>query len=152
MVSVEYSEAAVEVLSLLDELVEEDYKKIPDDIIYFLESCKSETYVPDIDFSAPIEELVLKEKTKEILARIYLDYLCPESEKDAFISKIRENNQKKQEELREKYNPDDLFKNKKTEISNNISNNENNVSNELPVTKKQNIFVRFFNKIKNLFK
>ena len=33
--------------------------------------------------------MVLKDKTRDILAGIYLDYLCKESEKQKFIDTIR---------------------------------------------------------------
>ena len=151
MVTKEYSEASVEVLGLLGELAEEDYNKIPKSIIKFLEDCKSETYNPNIDFSAPIEEISLREKSKEILASIYMHSLCPESEKEEFLEQIKLNTEKKQEELRKKYNPDDIFKNKTVEKSYQNETSPDDTSN-ITVAKEKNIFIRFLDKLKSLFK
>ena len=112
MVTEEYGEACVEVLGILYELVDEDYNKIPSEIIKFLEDSKSKFYKPDIDFSSPIEEINLKQKSREILTSIYLHYLCPESNKEELLKKIELNSEKKQAELRKKYNTNDIFKNK----------------------------------------
>ena len=74
MVNNEYKEAAVEVLGILNELEENEFNKIPNKIIEFLENNKSNTYNPTIDFSGNVNEMQLKDKTREILAGIYLDY------------------------------------------------------------------------------
>lgn len=49
MVSVAYSEAAVEVLDILKHTREEDVNKIPKKFIEFLENNKSKTYIADLD-------------------------------------------------------------------------------------------------------
>ena len=113
MVSIEYSEAAVEVLEILNELEDKEFNKIPTRVINFFEECKSKTYNPKIDYTAEVESLNLKEKTREILAGIYLDYLCPEIDKEEYVKKIRINNYKHEEELKKKYDVDNIFKNRK---------------------------------------
>ena len=59
MVSVEYSEAAVEVLGILEYLEDIDKNKIPNEIIEFLENNKSNTYNPEINYWDEIENLNL---------------------------------------------------------------------------------------------
>ena len=144
MVTVEYSEAAVEVLGIIETLEEEEKNKIPEEIINFLEENKSKEYNPDIDYYADVEDLKLKEKTKQILAGIYRDYLCNEEEKQEYIKKLRENEIEYQEKLRKEYNTDNLFKK---------NNQENNKETTMSlVVKKENLFSRIINKIKNFFK
>ena len=87
MVEAEYSEATVEVLAILDFLEDEDKKKIPNEIIEFLEKNKSKTYNPNIKYEENIDDLKLKKKTKQILAGIYLDYLCDDKEKKNLLKK-----------------------------------------------------------------
>ena len=118
MVNNEYKEAAVEVLGILNELEENEFNKIPNKIIEFLENNKSNTYNPTIDFSGNVNEMQLKDKTREILAGIYLDYLCKEDEKEKIIKNIRKNEFEYQEEIRKQYNADNLFKPKIEEASN----------------------------------
>ena len=54
--------------------------------------------------------MVLKDKTRDILAGIYLDYLCKESEKQKFIDTIRKSALKYQEKIKEQYKTENLFK------------------------------------------
>jgi len=112
MISVEYSEAIVEVLDILDNSDETILKKIPNKLIEFWENNKSTTYIPELDHSKPLNEMNLKEKTKDIITMIYINYLCTENEKDLTRTIIKENEENYQAMLREKYNPDNIFKNK----------------------------------------
>lgn len=77
MVNLEYKQAAVEVLEILDLLTEENKNKIPKEVIDFLEKNKDEDYLFNINEEEidNIEKLDVKQKTKEILAGIYIDYL-----------------------------------------------------------------------------
>lgn len=144
MVSKEYSEAAVEVLGILGELDEYEFNKIPNKIIEFLENNKSDTYNPDIDYSGNIKNMKIKEKTREILAGIYLDYLCPESRKETYINYIRKNENKYQEQSKEKYSVDNLFVNE-----NNFE--EIQASEALVVQEQEGFFKNIINKIKKVF-
>lgn len=148
MVSNEYSEAAVEVLGILNELDENDFKKIPKKIIEFLEGNKSNTYNPNIDYSADVNDINLKEKTKEILAGIYLDYLCPDDKKQDFMDNIRKNEAKYQEYASEVYNSNDIFKNKSK-----INNEELLQEKRYPVeVKKEKWYMKIISFIKGIFK
>ena len=69
MVSVEYSEAAVEVLGILDYLEDDDKNRIPREIIEFLEKNKSNTYNPEIDYWDDVRKLKLK-----VLTPYYTSY------------------------------------------------------------------------------
>lgn len=84
MVSVELSEAALEVLEILKYTKESDVKKIPKDFITFLEANSSKTYKINKDFSKPISEIKLKPKTEALLGLIYLKYWANEEEKKNF--------------------------------------------------------------------
>ena len=143
MVSIEYSEAAVEVLEILNELEDKEFNKIPTRVINFFEECKSKTYNPKIDYTAEVESLNLKEKTREILAGIYLDYLCPEIDKEEYVKKIRINNYKHEEELKKKYDVDNIFKNRKDDFEEQQA---------LKIIEKESIFSKIIKKIKSFFR
>lgn len=147
MVSVEYAEAAVEVLGILEHLDNIEKNKIPRKILEFLENNKSKTYNPNIDYTDDVKNLKLKEKTREILAGLYVDYLCPEEEKQEYINKLKKNEINYQENLKLKYNPDNLFKNRKTD-----QEQEKIINNSIIIVKNKNIFLKFINMLKKIFK
>lgn len=143
MVSVEYREAAVEVLGILEYLEEIDKNKIPKEIIEFLEKNKSKTYNPEINYWDDIESLNLKKKTRQILAGIYIDYLSSEEEKKEYIDKLRKNEMRYQEKLKEKYDVNNIFKKRDTEVQH---------SKEIIIIKEEKWFTKIINKIKSFFK
>ena len=95
----------------------------------------------------------LKEKTKDILATIYMKYWCDSQSKANYSNLLKQNENNYQEELREKYNPDNIFKkNAQTQniIQNDVSKNNVN-SNVAMVEYKESFFNKILNKIKNIF-
>lgn len=148
MVSDAYSEAAVEVLDILNHTREEDVNKIPKKFLEFLENNKSKTYISNLDHTKTIKEMNLKPKTEALLGLIYLKYWANDEEKIVFKKRAKEIEIKYQEELREKYNTDNLFKNKKTVL------NQNNIKEEtlLQVIQKETFIQRILKKIKGMFR
>lgn len=155
MVTQDYSEAAVEVLGILHTLEENEFNKIPREIIEFLENNKSDTYNPQIDYFADVKELNLKDKTREIIAGIYLEYFCPESRKQAYRNIIEKNRNNYEEELKETYNSDNIFKNQKKEKkyeSFQANNDKAKTTDMLMVQEKDGFLKKVMNKIKSIFK
>lgn len=148
MIDVAYSEAATEVLTILEHTEIEEVNKIPKNFIKFLKENSSKTYKPDFDFSKPINELNLKQKTQSILAIIYLKYWANEEEKKAFKKRIKENEEKYQQELKKQYSTDNLFKTKKGIIENFENQTQKNL---LPEVKKENFIQKIINKMKKIF-
>ena len=150
----EYGEAAVEVLDILDNTNKEDLEKIPSSFIKFLTENASMDYKVNFDHSKPISELNLKEKTKEILGVIYINWWCDKKEQEEYKKKIEEQEVRKQEELKEKYNPNKIFENKKNSQTYSETQVEDNKTNEAVtmVKYKESIIKKIFNKILNFFK
>lgn len=150
----EYGEAAVEVLDILDNTNKEDVAKIPSSFIKFLVDNASEDYVVNFDHSKPISELNIKEKTKEILGTIYINWWCDNNQKEQYIKQIEKQEKSKQEELKEKYNPNNIFENKKSvQISNKMQEEVNSKTETLVIVKyKENILKKIVNKIMRFLK
>lgn len=146
MVSLEYSEAMVEVLDILDNSDDAIYEKIPKHLIKFWQKNKSSTYKPKLDHSKPINEMTLKDKTRDIITMIYLNYLCDDIERENTIKDIRLNEQIYQEKLREKYNPDDIFKKRKQ------VKEEENIKDLVVVKAKESIFTKIINFVRKAFR
>lgn len=148
MVGVAYREAAVEVLDILKHTRKEDVNKIPKKFIEFLENNKSKTYIANLDHTKTIKEMELKPKTQALLGLIYLKYWANEEEKLEFRKKARENEVNYQKELNEKYNPDNLFKNKEKIIV----SDDNKTNMTLQKVKKEIFIQRIIQKIKEIFR
>lgn len=116
MVNVEFSEGISETLDILNHLDKVYTDKIPEKFKNFLDKNKSSSYIPKLDHSKKINEMNLKESTKDILTTIYIKYWATAEERSKYTKLLIENEKKYQEELRKKYNIDDLFKNKKTKV------------------------------------
>lgn len=148
MITEEYKNALVEVLEIINCLEDSEKKKIPDEIIKFYEENKSTTYKPNINLDDDISNINLMNKTSEIIAGLYIDYLCnDETEKQNYINQLKQIEQKVETEKREIYNPDSIFKDRTQVIQKPISEDQSMV-----VAKKQNIFSKILDKIKKLFK
>ena len=160
MLSAKYSEAAVEVLDILNHMEKEDYNKVPAKFINMLEESASKDYVCELDYSKRLIEMDLSEETKALLGVMFRNYWCPEERREAYENKISENDAKLQEELRKKYNPDNIFAKSSTssveEISSTTSNEETSseVSQDVGMieVEEPSIFKRILNKIISIFK
>ena len=144
----EYLKAFSEVEQIIKLMPESLQRKIPHKFKNIISTEKSQTYIPNI--TEPFEECNIMEETKIILAVIYRDFLCSEEEKIQIKLKDEQKLMEYEKELREKYNPNDIFKNKKT-IQTTI---ENDISKENAIIeyKQKNFIQRLFEKIKHLFK
>ena len=150
MQETQYSEAAVEVLDILNYTNKEDVQKIPQSFIRFLMDISSKTYKSNLNHELPISGLNLKEQTKELLGFMYITWWCSKDEQEEYKKQIHNNNMKK-EEVKEIYNSTDIFKNKKQSRVNPITQNENAIETNITQYKEKNILKRFLNKILNIF-
>lgn len=143
--------AYAEVDEILNLLEEEYTNKIPEKIRKFLKEEKMQDYKPEIKVEIPLTEQNLKRETMVLLAILNLNYWCEnEEEKEEFRKELAEN-EKEQKELEEKYNPDNLFKNKQ---HNNIDDTkkENTEIVALVEYKKLSLLKKILEKIAGFFK
>lgn len=140
--------AYAEVYEILNLLEDEYIEKVPQKVRNFFEEEKDIYYKPIIDINIPLNEQNLKRETFILLAMLNLNYWCnSEKEKQDFLNGLAQN-EKEKKELEEKYNPDNLLKNKlKTNISDDSQQNL-----EIIEYKKQNFIQVLLNKIMRFFK
>ena len=113
MVNEKYSIAMCETLRYLKGINQDDLNKIPSKFIKFLSDNSSKNYECDFDYTKPLKELNISEEARGIIAMICLNYWCiTDEQKEKFKSHLTKNELKFQKEMRRKYNPDNLFKNK----------------------------------------
>lgn len=151
MINTEYREALVEVLEIIDHLEEDEKSKIPSEIVEFYEKNKSKTYIPNINFEeGDISKYNIKNKTREILAGIYIDYLCDdEKKKSEYIKKLRNNEYNYEEKKKKSFNQNTIFKNKQTQ---DLKNEQIQATKSMIKVEKQGWFSKILNKIKKILK
>lgn len=124
-------------------------EKIPKKIRELFSNNRLEGYTPNINSNIPLDEQNLQKKTYSILAMLNLNYWCEnENEKQELIAIYAENDRKKEEELREKYNPDNLFKNK----TNIRQQEEIDKGTAIVEYKEEKFFKKIINKIMSFFR
>lgn len=118
----EYKMAFSEVNNIIKTMPEELVKKIPKSFREVLIEETDKSYNPDIQ--EPLEKVKLKNETVIILGLIYRDFLCSSEERKRLQEKDAKELQKAQlelkNEIRERYNPDNLFK-KDKKIENEVT-------------------------------
>lgn len=148
VVSEEYKIAATEILDIIEHLSLNATNKIPLQLLEFFKEVSREDYKPEFDYSGGLEKINFTPKTKALLAMIYRNYLCSEEERKEFDKKLFQNEEKYQQELREKYNPDKIFKNPEPEEN---QKKENNQGTALIEYKEKKWYHKIFEKIRQLF-
>ena len=110
-----YKGAFAEVLEVLRNTDKNILKKIPEQFITFLNQNKDNQYQVNIDFTNTNWEDMVKPETQAILALIYRDYIVSPEEREKLLKEENEEQNKIENELRAKYNPDNIFKDRKME-------------------------------------
>ena len=152
MIEAKYSEAAVEVLDILNYTDKEDVKKIPQSFIKFLSEIANKNYKANFNHNGPISGLNLRKQTRELLGFIYITWWCDEKDRNKFKSVIQSDNSKiEKTEKSENYNIDDIFKNKKELKSNVITQDIAKEETSMIEYKEENIFKKIINKILSFF-
>lgn len=134
--------AYTEVYTILQELNEEEYSKIPPEIVETIEENMNKEYEFMLDDELELKEQQMLPETKAILFNLFRDYLATTEQKEKIIKMQNEERQKNELKKQQNYNVD-VFQNK-TKISTKTIENQDN---EL-IKYKESIF----SKICNFFK
>lgn len=147
MENIEYSNSLYQINEIIKYMTPNLKARIPKKFISYFENNKSKDYNWKIDEAIPLEKQNLLPTTKEILTVLYKDYICDDIERVELEKTLSNNEIKYQEELREKYNPDNIFKNKTKEVVDTIAENESTSV----VAYKESLFSKIISKIKLFF-
>ena len=140
-----YHKAYKEVIEILKYVPQESVNKIPKTMLETFEKKMDKDYVFNVDINKSFEEQNLLEETKDIFAVIFRDYWATPYQRERIKAKEKYDRQKIEEEKANKYNPDDIFKNKEKD---NVG-----VNNNLPVEKKkENFFKKLISFIKKIIR
>jgi len=110
MTNNKYTRAYTEVLEIISHFTQEEYSKIPKEEIEFYKKNMDSEYEFKINPEIELEAQNISKEANAIIVRIFMDYFATEEQKTT-IKEILELNQRiSEQEKKEKYNPDDLFK------------------------------------------
>lgn len=133
-----------EVYQVLNLLGNEYIDKLPKSLFNMLEEKRNINYEPKYTEYLPLNKQNIKKETLSIIALLHLNYWCENAnEKNELNQMFKNNEDRYQDELRKKYDPDNIFK---KHVQENIIKNEVGL-----VEYKESIFKRLINKIKSLF-
>lgn len=150
--TMEYRQSLTELNIIIHYMDIECLKKLPQKFIEFVNSNMDKDYIPNIDKNTPINEQNLKQDTKVLLSLLYRSYWCDSDKKRTLIQEdlIAKNNYEK--ELREKYNPDNIFKNKSNVTEIKIEPQREEEHAELIAYKEKKWYQKIFTKILSIFR
>ncbi len=142
--------AYAEVDKILSFMAVRYVEKVPKKMREMFKNEKLQDYEPNINKNIPLEEQQLERKTLAILAMLNLNYWCEnQKEKQELLRAYSDNDKKIEEELREKYNPDNIFKNKNKEQD--VEQETDKITSVVEYREK-NFIKKLLDKIKRLFR
>ena len=137
--------AYAEVYTILQELNEEEYNKIPPEVIKTIEANRNEEYEYELDDELELKDQPMLSETKAILFNLFRDYLATPEQKAKIIRMQNEARQKNELKKQQMYNTD-VFANIQKEDTVQLNSEKTQI-----VKYKENIFKRILNKIKRFF-
>ena len=136
-----------EVYTVLQDLNEEEYNKIPPEVIETIKENSNEEY--EFVLNDELEEQLLLPETKAILFNLFRDYLATPVQKEKIIKMQTEERKKLEEKKKQNYDNVDIFKtNKNKDVEEKVNIQEL----QLVQIKKGGLFRKLINKIKLFFK
>lgn len=129
---------ANEMLKIIDLLSPEKQSEIPDDFKDIFKKYKDDSVSINVNSINDVNNDKLDPQTKNYLAFMFLKYLADDDEREELKQVLKENEEYIQKVAKEKYNPDDVFK--------------DNVETQIQTIESENWWNKILNKIRSLFK
>lgn len=147
MIAENYACAYKEVIEVLKYTKREDVNKIPKSRILLWRINMNKDYDFKIDTTKTLEEQNLSKEAKAIIANIFKKYWATDYQKERIEAKEKYDIEQMEKEKYQKYNPNDIFKNRKQTIQ-----QEEVASKTVSMVEyREPLFKRILNKIKNIF-
>ena len=134
--------AYTEVYTILQELNEEEYSKIPPEVVEAIEENMNKEYEFMLDDELELKEQQMLPETKAILFNLFRDYLATTEQKEKIIKMQNEERQKNELKKQQNYNVD-VFQNKTKISTKSIENQDNEL-----IEYKESIFSKICNFLK----
>ncbi len=139
-----YRNGLAEVDMILNYADEESLSKIPESLKQFIKENKSD-YITNINPEKDLKDQDLLYETKVILSVLYRDYWASSEERRKLLEYEKAELTNIENRKNEKYNYNNLFKNKNNEIGTNVKEIKSLVV-------KQNLIKKILNKMRGFFR
>lgn len=137
-----------EIYEILRIFPQELVAKIPQEKIRFFRNNMDNSYQYNIS-KETFDGKTMLEETKAILTILFRDYWATPMQKEKILVYENLERNRQEEEMRLKYNPDNLFKKRKQEIV----DKKQTITDEIAIVEyKENVLKKIINKILNIFK
>lgn len=144
MVTTEYKIAYNEVLEILKYVAKEDVDKIPQNMLDMFKTNASSENNFNYNPTKTLQEQNVSETARTIIAILFRNYWSTSAQKEKILF---EQNNKRERIKQEKYNPDNIFKNRNiTQYS------QEGQQTAIVEYKEKNFLQKLFDKIKHTFK
>ena len=148
MVKSNRKNAYQETYTILQELNEEEYSKIPPEVIQALKENRNEEYNYEVDEDQELKYQPMLPETKAILFNIFRDYLATPEQKEKIKKMQSEERAKLEIKKKEQYNTENMFKSNTQQATKIETVKETEA---LVKVKKENWLKRAIEKIKSWF-
>ncbi len=138
--------AYTEVYTILQDLNEEEYNKIPLEVIETIKENRNEEYEYFLDDELELKDQPMLLETKAILFNLFRDYLATPEQRIKIIRMQNEERQKNELRKQMMYNKDIFANTPKEKLTDN-----NNKTMQI-VEYKESLFKKILNKIKSFFR
>ena len=144
-----------EIYEILNILGKDFINKLPEKLYLLIDKERDKNYTPNLlRENGILDESKISKETIALFSVLNINYFIQdEEEKKKWLNTFKENEIKHQEELRKKYSPDNIFKNRAISdgiYSENIENKP--IKNEKSLIKvKESVFSKIVRSIKNFF-
>lgn len=143
-----YEKSLTEVYKAIEYLEYEEYNKIPKKFLKHLYEKMDKDYYFEIAINENFINNEMSNEAQQILAVIYRDYLVTKEEREELLKEESEEEKRIEQELREKYNPDNIFKKHKEKEE----SDDTNINTSMIKIEEIKWYKKFMNKILSLFK
>lgn len=136
-------QVCAEVYEILNILGKEYIDKLPKKLYSNIDDIRDKNSIIEFDINKNPMEQDISEEASYIITYLNLEYWCDKEEKEKLINQYIKNDEIFYEEMRKKYNPDEIFAKKKQTYEDKLPVN---------IEIKENILKKIIYKILNLLK
>lgn len=148
MSKTKYANAYTEVYEILSCLNEEEYSKIPEELIEVFEENRNLNYEYKVNSEQDLSKQSMLKETKAILLNIFRDYLATSEQNQKIKQWLQADREHLDKQKQEKYSSS-VFENNTKYVK---INDEESKALVLVETKKQSIFQKIINRLKRILK
>ncbi len=141
-----YHKAFKELSEIIKFFPKNEYRKIPKSFIDFIEENMDNNYEYIVEHIDDFQNQAMLDETRILISIVYRDFIASKKEKNEITNMEKNELLQEEKRIREKYNPDNIFKKHDTQQKENVITNE-----VAMIEYKESIFTKIKNWVKRTF-